>query len=114
MEQYEVREYLTEAGCSPFSEWVAAVRDVRARARIRTRIDRLSLGNLGDYSSVGEGVFELRVFHGPGYRVYFAFEEQRVVLLLCGGVKNTQQRDIRRAREYWNDFRRRSNGGKDK
>ena len=65
---------------------------------------------MGDVLSVGGGVFELRIFYGPGYRVYCGLENDQDVILLCGGTKATQKRDIRRAADYWDDFRRRSNG----
>ena len=67
----------------------------------------MRLGNLGDYRSVGEGVNELRIFYGPGYRVYFGLEDNRVVLLLAGGTKDTQPRDIATAKSYWADYRSR-------
>ena len=107
---YTLREYVTADGRSPFAEWLEGLRDRRARARIETRLARLRLGNLGDYHAVGEGVHELRVFYGPGYRVYFAFEAQRVVLLLAGGSKDTQPRDIVTAKAYWADYRSREDG----
>lgn len=102
-----VEIYVTSDGKVPFTEWLDGLRDVKARAKIRVRIDRASLGNLGDCSSVGEGVQELRVDFGPGYRVYFAEVGKVIVLLLCGGDKSTQQRDIRKAKEYWKDYRSR-------
>ncbi|OGT76485.1 MAG: addiction module killer protein [Gammaproteobacteria bacterium RIFCSPLOWO2_12_47_11] len=105
-EHYQIREYLTEDGRSPFSEWLNKLRDIRARARIRTRLDRVSLGNMGDYAAAGDGIYELRIFYGPGYRVYYGITENNtVVLLLCGGIKGSQQRDINMAKSYWNDFR---------
>ena len=107
---YDLREYLTADGRSPFADWLQGLRDRRARARIDTRLARVRLGNLGDYHAVGEGVYELRVFYGPGYRVYFGFEARRVVLLLAGGVKDAQPRDIAAAKAYWADYRRRDDG----
>ncbi len=77
-----------------FTRWIEALRDVTARAVINRRIDRVSLGNLGDVTPVGEGVSELRVHHGPGYRVYFVRRDERMILLLCGGDKSSQARDI--------------------
>jgi putative addiction module killer protein len=71
---YELREYLTADGRSPFGDWLEGLRDRRARARIDTRLARVRLGHLGDSHALGDGVYELRVFDGPGYRVYFAFE----------------------------------------
>jgi putative addiction module killer protein len=104
----ELRIYLTEDGRAPFTEWLTSLRDNRARAKIRVRLDRVSLGNIGDCHSVGEGVQELRVDYGPGYRVYFGQEGTTIVLLLCGGDKTTQTQDIETAQGYWMEYRRRS------
>ena len=114
MLKLDIQEYLTKTGKSPFNEWLEGLRDIRARARVRTRLDRVSLGNLGDYASVGEGVFELRLFYGPGYRVYYGLPGATVVVLLCGGTKDTQQRDIRTAKAYWTDYRRRESDNQQK
>ena len=114
MLSYCIREYLTVDGGSPFDEWLQGLRDPRVRARIRTRLDRASLGNLGDCASVGEGVFELRLFHGPGYRVYYGLHDATVLVLLYGGVKGSQRRDIRTAKAYWSDYRRREIGNQQK
>lgn len=81
-----------------FSGWLASLRDVQAQARINIRIRRLSLGNPGDVKPVGEGVSEMRIDYGPGYRVYFAQRGNVVALLLCGGDKRTQDRDIEKAK----------------
>ena len=83
----------------------------KGRARVRVRLDRARLGNLGDNRSVGEGVHEFRIAHGPGYRVYFGLEGNRLILLLLGGDKSTQQKDIARAKEYWRDHQRRTGDG---
>ncbi|MCA8907375.1 MAG: type II toxin-antitoxin system RelE/ParE family toxin [Rhodospirillaceae bacterium] len=83
---------------SEFAEWLRKLHDREARARILVRIRRISLGNFGDAKSVGDGVFELRLTHGPGYRVYFARRGDAVVILLCGGDKSTQARDIQWAK----------------
>jgi putative addiction module killer protein len=82
-----------------FAAWFAALRDRQARARITTRIRRLSLGNPRDAKTVGSGVSEMRIDYGPGYRVYFIRRGAAVVILLCGGDKRTQARDIARAHE---------------
>jgi len=87
-----------------FDEWFRALRDVRARARVEARILRLSQGNPGDVRSVGSGVSEMRIDHGPGYRVYFSRRGPLVVLLLCGGDKRSQDADIRRAIEIAEDW----------
>ena len=81
-----------------YVDWFAALRDLRAQARINVRIRRLSLGNPGDVKSVGEGVREMRVDYGPGYRVYFIQREAEFVILLCGGDKGSRAADIGRAK----------------
>lgn len=80
-----------------FSKWLMGLRDIRARARIQARIDRLELGNTGDAKPVGEGVSEMRIDYGPGYRVYFIQRGAELVILLAGGDKSSQSKDIRRA-----------------
>jgi putative addiction module killer protein len=80
-----------------FAEWLDNLRDLRARARVQARIERLALGNPGDVRPVGEGVSELRIDHGPGYRVYFVRRGAELIILLAGGDKSTQTEDIRTA-----------------
>ena len=104
----ELRLYQTSAGERPFFDWLRGLTDRQARARIDARLARVLSGNLGDAEPVGEGVMELRIDWGPGYRVYFARLGQVIVLLLCGGDKRTQQKDIRRAKAYFEDFKARS------
>lgn len=82
-----------------FDRWLKALRDIQARARIAVRIRRIEEGNLGDHKSVGGGVSELRFTFGPGYRVYFTQREGGIVFLLCGGDKDSQERDVERAKE---------------
>ena len=82
-----------------FLRWLTRLRDKRAQAQILVRIDRVEEGNFGDHGSVGGGVSELRVNVGQGYRIYYTIRQQRVVILLCGGDKASQQRDIRRAQQ---------------
>jgi len=81
-----------------FAEWMVGLRDLRARAKIAARIDRLALGNPGDVEPVGEGVSELRIHFGPGYRVYFKRQGPTLIVLLCGGDKSAQARDIKAAK----------------
>lgn len=88
-----------------FSIWIDGLRDSRARAKIQTRIRRLSLGNPGDVKPVGEGISEMRIDYGPGYRVYFLQRGTAVVILLCGGDKRTQDADINQAKHIANDWR---------
>jgi putative addiction module killer protein len=80
-----------------FSAWLHRLRDTRAKARIAARIEHVKLGNLGDYKSLGRGLMEIRVNFGPGYRIYFVHRGATLVVLLCGGDKRTQRRDIERA-----------------
>lgn len=80
-----------------FSAWMSKLRDAQGKAKIAARIDRLAQGNPGDVAPVGQGVSELRIHFGPGYRVYFARRGEEIVILLCGGDKSTQTRDIRLA-----------------
>jgi len=104
----ELRRYLTESGRDVFGEWLAGLRDLRTRAKIVARIDRLSAGNFGDCKALRGGLFELRIDWGPGYRVYYAMVGRACVLLLCGGDKRKQSSDIKRALEYLKDYRGRT------
>jgi putative addiction module killer protein len=104
----ELREYVAASGRNLFRDWLLSLKDMRGRAVIRVRLNRLRLGNFGDCKPVGEGVQELRVSFGPGYRVYFGRHGNTVVILLCGGDKGSQTRDIAKAREFWRDYRSRA------
>lgn len=105
---FEILHYVTANGVDVFGRWLDALADRQARARIKTRIDRVSLGNFGDVEPVGEAVSELRVDWGPGYRVYFARAGKTILILLCGGDKRTQQKDIENAKTYFQDYKRRT------
>lgn len=100
--------YVDARGLAPFGAWLGTLSDREATARIRVRLERLRLGNQGDSRTVGEGVVELRIHHGPGYRIYIARFARETVVLLGGGSKKTQSRDITQAKARWADFRRRS------
>ncbi|WP_256078547.1 type II toxin-antitoxin system RelE/ParE family toxin [Massilia sp. YIM B04103] len=102
--------YRRNDGREPFTEWLSSLRDKVAQARIRIRLRQLETGNFGDTASVGEGVMELRIHLGAGYRVYFAQHGKAIVILLCGGDKSSQSTDIRRAKEYWLDWKGREHG----
>ncbi|MEC9359826.1 MAG: type II toxin-antitoxin system RelE/ParE family toxin [Pseudomonadota bacterium] len=103
----KVSEYQTAEGKSPFADWMRRLRDRSARQRVTARIVRMQAGNRGDWKPVGAGVFELRIGHGPGYRVYCGQDGETLVLLLCGGDKRTQAQDIKNAHDYWNDYQAR-------
>ena len=93
-------------GREPFTEWYATIQNRDDRNRIQKRLHRLEDGNFGDCRSVGTGVFELRFHFGAGYRIYFGEVENTIVLLLCGGDKSSQTRDIERAKDYWSQYKR--------
>ncbi len=101
----ELKVYESPSGTAPFDDWLESLRDVKNRARIQVRLDRLEQGNFGDCKPVGEGVLELRLDFGPGYRVYFAEDGPTIVLLLIGGDKSTQDKDIKTARNYWREYK---------
>ena len=103
----EVIRYVTGSGRDVFGEWLEALGDSRAAAKIIVRIDRLAAGNFGDCKPLRDGVWELRIDWGPGYRVYYAMSGRTRVLLLCGGDKRKQAADIKRAVDYWKDYQRR-------
>ncbi|MDB9390531.1 type II toxin-antitoxin system RelE/ParE family toxin [Microcystis aeruginosa] len=101
----EIERYVTADGQIPFDNWFDSIRVSKTQTIISKRLDRVRMGNLGDYRSVGGGVFELRIDYDPGYRIYFGQVGTTIVLLLCGGDKSTQIKDIRQAQEYWRDYR---------
>lgn len=101
----DIELYVTPDGKTPFTNWLEALKNTKARAKIRVRLDRLRLGNLGDCHPVGVGVSELRIDFGPGYRVYFGQEGNKKIILLCGGDKSTQETDIKKAQAYWADYK---------
>jgi len=105
---FDVKHYETAAGVDIIARWIASLRDRQAVARVLARIDRLTVGNFGDCEPVGAGVSELRIDWGPGYRVCFGRVGQTVVLLLCGGDKKIQQRDINDAKAYFEDYKART------
>ena len=100
----EVRIYARADGSRPFVDWLESLRDSQARARIKVRLARLEAGNLGDHKAIGDGLSELRIDHGPGYRIYLARRGVTLVVLFSGGDKRTQSADIKRAKEYWVDW----------
>ena len=105
---YEIRHYLTTDEKDIYLDWLRKLRDVTAKIAVNRRVNRIELGNFGDHKFCRDGVWELRIDVGAGYRVYYAVAGKEIVLLLCGGDKRTQNADIERACEYWKDWQRRS------
>ena len=100
-----LRVYIDPSGQIPFAVWLRSLRDERARQKIQVRLGRVRLGNFGVVRPVGEGISELVIDYGPGYRIYFNQTGDEIVILLLGGDKSTQDNDIRRAKEYWYDYK---------
>jgi putative addiction module killer protein len=96
--------YETKDGECPFKKWLKSLNDKTTIARIDTRIARVEQGNFGDFKSVGNGIMELRLDFGSGYRIYYGLDGEKVVILLIGGDKSTQRKDIRLAQVFWNDY----------
>lgn len=99
----EILTYITPSGRDSYQQWYTQIRDQKAQIAISNRIARLRIGNFGDFKRLSSGLYELRIRYGPGYRVYLGLF-QHDIILLCGGTKGTQQRDIDRAQNYWSDF----------
>jgi len=108
---FELEHYLNASGQDLFTHWLKALKDPIGKRAIIRRLSRLTLGHFGDHKPCAEGVWELRIDTGPGYRVYYARAGQTLILLLCGGSKRTQQSDIERACEYWKDWQNREPNG---
>ena len=102
----DIREYHDHAGHSPFREWFDRLNSEASR-KVTTALYRMGLGNFSNAKGVGPGVYECRINFGPGYRVYFGKDDERIVILLGGGTKQRQQDDIRLAVERWGDYKRR-------
>jgi len=103
---FEIEHYIADDGCDVFADWYDKLKDSKAAVAIDRRLYRVELGNFGDHKPCRQGVWELRIDVGPGYRVYYAQAGQTVVLLLCGGIKRSQDADIAKACEYWKDWQR--------
>lgn len=106
----EVRQYVDRQGRTPFLKWLDELND-EAQARVAISLERLERGNLSSIKSVGAGVQEIRIDFGPGYRIYFGWDGERLVILLAGGSKKRQQGDIARAKELWQEFKARKREG---
>ena len=97
--------YADKSGHEPYLNWIDNLKDKKNQQRIRARIRRLAEGHYCDCHSVGEGILELRMFFGSGYRVYFGEDDGNIVILLCGDDKDSQSQDIKNAKEYWKDYK---------
>lgn len=100
----ELEIYETSDGRFPFEDWLNSLKDITARSLIRKRLTRIRLGNMGNARNLGDGVWELKIDFGPGYRVYYGEDGPKIVVLLIGGDKGTQPRDIQKAKAYWEDY----------
>ena len=105
--EYTLKIYETHSGAEPLTEWLNDLKDQKARVAIRMRLARMQLGNFGYCEPVGEGVSEMKIDLGPGYRLYYGMIGKKIVLLLCGGDKKTQNKDIRQALEFFRDHKQR-------
>ena len=105
---YEIRHYVDNNGHDLFTEWRDEIRDAKAKVAIDRRVMRMELGNFGDHKALREGVWELRIDVGPGYRIYYGKADSRLILLLCGGDKNSQDADINRACAFWHEWKQKN------
>lgn len=104
MKRIEIRFYKTKDGKTPFLDWLYALRDKPAIGRIKTRLKQIELGNMGDYKGAG-GIVEIRIkAKGPGYRLYCGMDGETLIIMLAGGNKSSQQKDISKAKDYWDDY----------
>ena len=104
--KHQISIYVKENGDSPFDDWLEGL-DEQVQARIMKRFLRIEQGNFGDYKPLGDEVYELKYRFGPGYRAYYGQKDDVIVLLLCGGDKSTQRKDVKKAKKYWLDYKER-------
>ncbi len=102
--EIDIELYRTSSGYCPFDEWFESIREMNTRAKVLTRLDRLKVGNFGDCKVLKSGIAELRIHYGPGIRVYYSKIGNKLILLLCGGDKGSQTKDINKAKEYLNEY----------
>jgi len=106
----QVEQYVTDDGDCPFADWFDDI-DTQAAVKVTAAVARMEAGNMGDVKPVGGGVSERRINYGPGYRLYFGRDGDDLVLLLIGGTKKRQQKDIESAKEFWSDYKKRKKKG---
>ncbi len=100
-----IKIYHDQRGHEPFKAWIKSLRDKKVITQIYKRLKIVSFGNLGDYRAIGNGLFELRLHFGAGYRIYYGKIGQEIILLLAGGIKASQAKDIKKAKLYWQDYK---------
>lgn len=105
-----LRYYASESGKVPFVDWIKNIKDPTTRHRIRRRLDKVEVGHYGDHRGLNDGVYELKLDFGPGYRIYFAEQDTVIIILLCGGDKGSQKKDIQTAKMYWRELLERNHG----
>ena len=105
--KYQLLHYRDHRGNIPLKRWFQTLKNMRMIARMNTRLNRAAEGHFGDHRYLRDGIWEMRIHEGPGYRIYYAVEQRTIVLLLTGGDKSTQEADISRAIDYWDDFQSR-------
>ncbi len=101
----KIKLYKNEQGKEPFNEWFDSIKDIQTMSRIDARLERLRLGNFGDFRNLRQGLIELRLHFGSGYRIYCGRDGRKVVVLLAGGDKGSQSKDIQNAQYYWADYK---------
>lgn len=101
---YSIESYKDQNGKSSFEDWLNGLRDRKVKTIILQRINRVRFGSFGNYRAIGFGVYELKIFWGPGYRIYYGIVRNQIVLLLCGGDKSSQQKDILKAQKIWKEY----------
>ena len=107
---YELINYKNKKGKEPYYEWISSFKDKVTKARIQKRIFQVGFGNFGDCKYLSEGVYELRLHFGSGYRIYYGKDGDKIILLLCGGDKSSQTKDIEKAKEYWQEHKENRDG----
>lgn len=109
MSNYEIRIFETRDGKKPFLLWIKSLKNLKTITRIETRLDRIAEGNFGDYKCIKDNLFELRFTFGSGYRVYYTVENNKIIILLAGGDKSTQPKDIEKAYKYLQEYKEQNN-----
>lgn len=102
--QKEIEFYITSEGKIPFNEWFESLKDKRGREEVARRLNRALQGNFGDHKILSEGLYEMRFTYGPAYRIYYTEKDKRIIVLLCAGDKSSQPEDIKRAKQYLEDY----------